>query len=73
MAKKEKIKKLNKPKYVMDEWGHDDSALVRKINELVEVVNYQQGIIKDFEMALKGRQLERSDRSALKGRKERRW
>lgn len=72
MAKKEKIHKLNKPRYVMDEWGHDDSALVRKINELIDIVNYQQGIIKDFEMALKGRQLERSDRSALRGKRERR-
>lgn len=55
MAKKEKIKKLNKPRYVMDEWGHDDSSLVRKINELIDIVNYQQGIIKDFEMALRGK------------------
>lgn len=72
MAKKEKIKKLNKPRYVTDEWGHDDAAIVRKVNELIDIVNYQQGIIKDFEMALRGRQLERSDRSALKGKRERR-
>lgn len=55
MAKQNKIRKLNKPYYVSDDWGHTDEQLVRKINELIDIVNYQQGIIKDFEMALKGK------------------
>ena len=55
MAKQNKIKKLNKPYYVSDDWGHTDEQLVRKINELIDIINYQQGIIKDFEMALKGK------------------
>ena len=55
MAKKDKINKLNKHHYVVDDWGNNDAAIVRKVNELIDVVNYQQGIIKDFEMALKGK------------------
>ena len=73
MARKEKINKLNKHHYVVDDWGNNDAALVRKVNELIDIVNYQQAIIKDFEMALRGkRQLEYNDRSALKGKRERR-
>lgn len=52
---KKKIRKLNKPYYVADDWGHTDARLVEKINELIDIINYQQGIIKDFEMALKGK------------------
>lgn len=52
MAKK-KIKRLNKPFYVADEYGHNDSMLVKKVNELIGVVNYQQGVIKSFELMMK--------------------
>lgn len=50
---KKKIRRLNKPWYVEDEWGHNDSVLVDKVNELIGIVNYQQGIIKSMELLLK--------------------
>jgi hypothetical protein len=49
MSKGNKIDGLNKPYYVMDEYGHNDAMLVRKVNELIRVVNQQQRIIRDFE------------------------
>lgn len=52
MAKK-KIRRLNKPWYVEDEYGRDDSVLVNKVNELIGIVNYQQEIIKSMEILLK--------------------
>lgn len=54
MAKKEKIKKLNKPRYVTDEWGHDDAAIVRKVNELVEIVNHLQKENDDLKAMIQG-------------------
>lgn len=53
MSKHKEIDGLNKPYYVMDEYGHNDAMLVRKVNELVRVVNQQQRIIRDFENILK--------------------
>ena len=52
MAKK-KIKRLNKDYYVTDEYGHTDAMLVKKVNELISVVNYQQKIIRELETLLK--------------------
>lgn len=52
MAKK-KIRRLNKPWYVEDEYGRDDSVLVNKVNELIGIVNYQQEVIKSMEVLLK--------------------
>lgn len=52
MAKK-KIRRLNKPWYVEDEYGRDDSVLVNKVNELIGIVNYQQEVIKSMEILLK--------------------
>lgn len=53
MPKKKEIDGLNKPYYVMDEYGHNDAMLVRKVNELIRVVNQQQRIIRDFEIMMK--------------------
>ena len=53
MSKVNKIDGLNKPYYVMDEYGHNDAMLVRKVNELVRIVNQQQRVIRDFENILK--------------------
>lgn len=50
---KKKIKRLNKEYYVADEWGHTDAMVVRKINELIDIINYQQGVIKNFELMMK--------------------
>lgn len=36
MAKKKKIKRLNKEWYVCDEYGHTDKMLVIKVNELAD-------------------------------------
>ena len=52
MAKK-KIRRLNKPWYVEDEYGRGDSVLVNKVNELIGIVNYQQEVIKSMEILLK--------------------
>lgn len=54
MAKK-KIRRLSKKYYVSDEWGHTDEVIVQKVNELIDIINYQQGVIKDLELILKGR------------------
>lgn len=53
MPKKKEIAKLNKPYYVSDEYGHTDAMLVQKVNALIGVVNYQQKIIRDFEIMMK--------------------
>lgn len=50
---KKKIRRLNKPWYVEDEYGRDDSVLVNKVNELIGIVNYQQEVIKSMEVLLK--------------------
>lgn len=50
---KKNIKRLNKDFYVADEYGHTDEIMVRKINELIEIVNHQQEIIRSFEILLK--------------------
>lgn len=50
---KKKIRRLNKPWYVEDEYGRDDSVLVNKVNELIGIVNYQQEVIKSMEILLK--------------------
>ena len=52
MAKK-KITRLHKEFYVGDEYGHTDAMLVKKVNELISVVNYQQKIIRKLETLLK--------------------
>lgn len=51
MAKK-KIRRLNKEWYVSDEYGHTDRVLVAKVNELIGIINYQQKIIKQYELML---------------------
>ena len=50
---KKKIHRLNKEFYITDEYGHNDSVLVNKVNELIGVVNYQQEIIKSFELMMR--------------------
>ena len=52
MAKK-KIHRLNKEYYVTDEYGHNDSIIVKKVNELIGIVNYQQEVIKSLELLLR--------------------
>ena len=52
MAKK-KIHRLNKEYYVTDEYGYNDSVLVKKVNELIGVVNSQQETIKSMELLLR--------------------
>ena len=52
MAKK-KIHRLNKEYYVTDEYGHNDSVLVKKVNELIGIVNSQQEVIKSLELLLR--------------------
>lgn len=52
MAKK-KIHRLNKEYYVTDEYGHNDSVLVKKVNELIGIVNSQQEVIKSMELLLR--------------------
>lgn len=51
MAKK-KIRRLNKEWYVSDEYGHTDRVLVAKVNELIGIINYQQKVIKQYELML---------------------
>lgn len=53
MSKKKQIDGLHKPYYVMDEYGHNDAMLVKKVNELIRVVNRQEAIIRDFEIMMK--------------------
>ena len=52
MAKK-KIKRLSKEFYVTDEYGHTDAVMVRKINELISIINHQQDVINSFELLMK--------------------
>lgn len=52
MAKK-KIHRLNKEFYVADEYGHTDSILVQKVNELIGIVNHQQDVIRSFELMMR--------------------
>lgn len=54
MAKK-KISRLHKPYYVADEYGHTDEVLVKKVNELIGIINHQQEVINDFERMMKNR------------------
>lgn len=56
MAKK-KIKRLSKEFYVTDEYGHTDAVMVRKINELISVINHQQEVIQSFELMMKTRRI----------------
>lgn len=50
---KKKIHRLNKEFYVEDEYGRNDSILVKKVNELIGIVNSQQETIKSLELLLK--------------------
>lgn len=52
---KKKIRRLNKEYYVTDEYGHTDKIVVQKINELIDIINYQQGVIQDFERIMRNR------------------
>lgn len=54
---KKKIKRLNKEFYVTDEYGHTDAVLVRKINELISIINHQQDVINSFELLMKNRKI----------------
>ena len=56
MAKK-KIKRLSKEFYVTDEYGHTDAVMVRKINEPISIINYQQDVINSFELLMKNRKI----------------
>lgn len=58
MAKK-KIQRLHKEYYVTDEYGHNDAILVKKVNELIGIVNYQQEVIKSLELLLKNSERKR--------------
>ena len=49
-----KVKRLNKEYYVTDEYGHTDAIMVRKVNELIDIINYQAQVIRDFELMMKG-------------------
>ena len=40
--RKKTIKKLRRPYYVLDEYGHSDENLVGKVNELIDVINRLQ-------------------------------
>ena len=51
--RKKTIKKLRKPYYVTDEYGHTDENLVGKVNELVDVINRLQDEI--IELRKEGR------------------
>lgn len=53
MSKKKQIDGLHKPYYVMDEYGNNDAMLVKKVNELIRIVNKQDAIIRDFEIMMK--------------------
>ena len=52
MAKK-KVTRLHKEFYVEDEYGHTDAMLVKIVNALISVVNYQQKISRELEILLK--------------------
>lgn len=55
MARKKLVDKLNKPFYVMDEYGNNDAMLVKKVNILIDIVNRQEKIIRDFEIMMKNK------------------
>ncbi len=59
MAKKKKLKRLNKEWYVCDEYGHTDKMLVIKVNKLIGTINHQQEIIRDLELLLKNNGVKR--------------
>lgn len=46
---KKKVDRLHKPYYVADEWGHTDKVLVQKVNELVDIINHQDEVIRKYE------------------------
>ena len=50
---KQKIRKLNRPYYVCDEYNHTDAVLVGKINQLVDIINRQDERIRSLEQANK--------------------
>lgn len=50
---KRKVKRLNKDFYVTDEYGHSDEVVVRKINELIGIINAQQKTIESMELLLR--------------------
>lgn len=50
---RKKIKRLNKEYYVTDEYGHTDAVMVKKVNELITVINHQQEIINSFELMMR--------------------
>ena len=50
---KKKIRKLNKEYYVSDEYGHTDKLIVGKVNELIDIINYQQEVIRTLELLLR--------------------
>lgn len=52
---KKKIRKLSKKYYVSNEYGHTDENIVGKVNELIDIVNHQQEVIKNLELILKCR------------------
>ena len=52
--RKKTIKKLRKPYYVMDEYGHTDENLVGKVNELIEVINRLQDEIVELRKLVHG-------------------
>lgn len=54
MAKK-KIDRLRKDFYTADEYGRTDAVLVRKINELIGIVNQQQEEIRTLKLLLNER------------------
>lgn len=51
---KQKIRKLNRPYYVCDEYGHTDASLVGKINQLIDIIQRQDDRIRYLEQKLKG-------------------
>lgn len=55
MSKNKEVTKLHKPHYVENEYGHNDSMLVRKINALIDVVNYQQREIAKLKKIIKNK------------------
>lgn len=50
---KQKIRKLNRPFYVCDEYGHTDASLVGKVNQLIDIIQRQDDRIRSLEQKLK--------------------
>lgn len=50
---KQKIRKLNRPYYVCDEYNHTDATLVGKVNQLIDIINKQNDRIWSLEQKLK--------------------